>query len=175
MVVMGIDASTSSTGWSIFNSETKEKIDSGRIKTKGKDWREKIQFQWDVICEVIEKYNPKKIYAEDVPMKDGKLTIMKLGAVQGMIICLGKRYDIEVNFLLPSEWRGRLGLYDGTRNGTHREVLKKKAIEMVNKTFNMNLVWVKEGSKLNEDDEAEAILIVYSQLKEKKFGKPKSQ
>lgn len=175
MVVMGIDASTTSSGWSIFESDGCKRIASGRIKTKGKDWREKIEYEWTVFGKIIGKYRPEKIFMEDVPMKDGKLTIMKLGAVQGMAICLAAQYNVKIQFLLPSEWRSGLGLYDGTRQGTHREVLKKKAVEMANKLFGLNLLWVKEKSKQNEDDEAEALLIAYSQIKPCKFGKPKSQ
>lgn len=175
MVILGIDASTSSTGWGILDSETKEKLSSGCIKPKGSDWRDRIQQEWTLLCQIVEKYKPERIYAEDVPMKDGKPTIMKLGSVQGMIICLAAQYGIEVQFLLPADWRSPLGLFDGTRNGTHREVLKKKAIEMVNKQFNTELQWIKEGSKLNEDDEAEAILIAYSQINPRRFGRPKSQ
>ena len=62
-------------------------------------------------------------------------------------------------------------MYDGTREGTYREVLKKKAINIANKLFNIDLMWVKPKSKLNQDDIAEAILICYSQVKPKKLGK----
>lgn len=88
---------------------------------------------------------------------------------------LGGEYGAEIKFLLPSEWRSGLNLYDGTREGTHRDVLKRKAVETANKLFNLNLKWIKEKSKKNEDDEAEALLIAYSQIKKRKFGKPKSQ
>lgn len=175
MIIMGIDGSTSSSGWAIFESDGCKRIASGRIKPKGENWREKIEKEWIVFSQIIEKYKPEKIYMEDVPMKDGKPTIMKLGAVQGMALCLAVQYNAEIFFLLPSEWRSSLGLYDGTREGTHREILKKKAVETANKLFNLELLWVKEKSKLNEDDEAEAILIAYSQIKPRKFGKPKSQ
>ena len=175
MIIMGIDGSTTSSGWAIFESEGCRRIASGRIKTKGIDWREKIEYEWDSFCNIIEKYKPKKIFMEDVPMKDGKLTIVKLGAVQGMAICLAAQYKIDIYFLLPNEWRSGLGLYDGTRQGTHREILKKKAVETANELFGLNLLWLKEKSKKNEDDEAEAILIAYSQIKPRKFGKPKSQ
>ena len=175
MIVMGIDGSTSSSGWAIFESEECKRIDSGRIQPKGENWREKIQQEWLVFSQIFEKYRPQKVYMEDVPMKDGKPTILKLGAVQGMAICLAAQYGVEIQFLLPSEWRSGLSLYDGTREGTHRDVLKKKAVETANKLFNLNLKWVKEKSKQNEDDEAEALLIAYSQIKKRKFGRPKSQ
>ena len=174
MIIMGIDGSTTSSGWAIFESEECIRIASGCIKTKGDNWREKIEYEWKLFSQIIEDYRPEKIYMEDVPMKDGKPTILKLGAVQGMAICLAAQYNIEIQFLLPSEWRSGLDLFDGTRQGTHREILKKKAVETANKLFNLNLTWVKEKSKLNEDDQAEAILIAYSQIKSRKFGKPTS-
>lgn len=175
MIVMGIDGSTTSSGWAIFDSEDCSRLDSGRIQFNDKDWRERIFKEWKIFNKIVQKYHPKKIYIEDVPMKDGKATILKLGSVQGMALCLASQYEIEIQFLLPSDWRSCLGLYDGTRQGTHREVLKKKAVETANKLFGLNLLWVKEKSKKNEDDEAEALLIAYSQIKPKKFGRPKSQ
>lgn len=175
MVVMGIDGSTTSSGWAIFESGGCKRIASGRIKTKGENWRDKIEYEWVMFNQIIQKYRPEKIYMEDVPMKNGKPTILKLGAIQGMAICLAAQYGVEIRFILPSEWRSGLGLFDGTRQGTKREILKKKAVETANKLFGLELLWVKEKSKLNEDDEAEAILIAYSQIKPRKFGKPKSQ
>lgn len=175
MVIMGIDGSTTSSGWAIFESNECKRLASGRIQFNDKDWRERIFKEWKVFDKIIQKYRPEKIYMEDVPMKDGKSTILKLGSVQGMVLCLASQYDIEIQFLLPSEWRSGLELYDGTRQGTHREILKKKAVETANKLFGLDLLWVKEKSKKNEDDEAEALLIAYSQIRPRKFGRPKSQ
>lgn len=175
MVVLGIDGSTSSSGWAVFESEGCKRIDSGRIQPKGENWRDRIEQEWIEFSQIFEKYRPQKIYAEDVPLKDGKPTILKLGSVQGMMICLAAQYGVEIKFLPPDEWRSGMNLYDGTRQGTHRDVLKKKAVETANKLFGLDLKWVKEKSKKNEDDEAEAILIAYSQIKSRKFGKPKSQ
>lgn len=168
MIVMGIDASTTATGWSIFDNNTL--IAHGTIKPKASDeWRDRISQEWDALDEVIEAFHPEKIYVEDVPLKEGKSTLVKLGVVQGLLISLSAKYKIEIIFLLPSSWRQPLGLYDGTREGTHRDVLKKKAIEMANNKFNLELVYVAPKSKKNMDDEAEAILIAYSQVKKKVF------
>lgn len=174
MIVMGIDASTTSTGWSIFDSNGAVRIASGRLKPKGDDWRERLQIEYGMLVEIIEQYRPERIYMEDVPLKDGKPTILKLGAIQGLLIGVCARYQIAIEFLLPSQWRSTIGLFDGTRQGTQREVLKHKAIDMANKLFGLDLLWVKEKSKLNEDDEAEALLIAYSQIKPRKFGRPQT-
>lgn len=168
MIVMGIDASTSSTGWSIFEDD--KLIANGVIKPKGSDWRNKIQQEFPLLCKIIDKYKPNKAFIEDIPLKDGKITLVKLGAVQGMVLSVMAFKEVSVEFLSPSDWRGALGLYDGTREGTKRDALKKKAIEMVNKKFGLNLLWVAPKSKLNEDDMAEATLIAYSQVKRRKIG-----
>lgn len=163
MVVMGIDASTTCTGWSIFSDG--KLIAHGAIHTKGDDWRNKIMQETMELAAIMRQYQPSVLYAEDVPLKDGKPTLVKLGAVHGMLLSLCAAFRIEPHFLLPNEWRHPLGLYDGTRKGLERDVLKKKAIEMANEVFGLTLRWVAPKSKRNEDDEAEAILIVYSQIK----------
>lgn len=172
MITCGLDMSTSSSGWSIFDGN--DLITYGVIKPKSDNWRDKIEQEYIILNGIINKYKPEKIFMEDIPAKPGALTLIKLGAVQGMVLALSAQHNIEIQFLSPSDWRSPLGLYDGTREGTHREVLKKKAIEMVNKVFNMSLLWVAPKSKRNQDDEAEAILIAYSQVKKRRFGKPKA-
>lgn len=171
MITMGIDGSTTATGYSIFDNE--KLIDHGTIKPKGNEWRDRVRQEWDALIKVMENYHPEKIYMEDVPLKDGKLTLVKLGAIQGMALALSAQYNTEIIFLLPSDWRQPIGLYDGTRSGTHRDVLKKRAIEMANEKFKLELPWVSANSKKNADDEAEAILICYSQIRKKKFNSHK--
>lgn len=165
MVIMGIDASTTCTGWSIFNDG--QLVAHGAIHTKGDDWRTKIMQETMELAAIMRQYRPIVLYAENVPLKDGKPTLVKLGAVHGMLLSLCAAFHIDPHFLLPNEWRHPLGLYDGTRKGLERDVLKKKAIEMVNDVFGLTLRWVAPKSKRNEDDEAEAILVAYSQIIQK--------
>ena len=40
---MGIDGSTTSSGWAVFESEECKRIASGRIQPKGENWRERIE------------------------------------------------------------------------------------------------------------------------------------
>ena len=65
---------------------------------------------------------------------------------------------------MPSEWRSKVGLYDGTKRGMKRDVLKQRAIEKANELFHLDLTWVSPRSKKNQDDIAESILIAYSQI-----------
>lgn len=169
---MGIDASTTSTGWSIFDESNL--IAYGAIKPKGVNWRDRIINEGPELKKIIEKYRPEYIYMEDVPLKKGNVkTLMILGAVQGFIYGIISLFKIPVIFLNPSGWRSSIGLFDGTKEGRLREELKKKAIEKANKEFNLNLVWKSTSSKFNEDDQAEAILICYSQVRGKNFAAKK--
>lgn len=173
MVVCGIDASTKSTGWSIFDG--KELVAYGVIKPEGQDWRERIVNQAPKLIEILNKYHPDKIYMEDVPLKaQNPKVLVQLGAVQGFFYGVAASFDIPIEFLIPSQWRSPMGLFDGTRSGTKRAEMKRKSIEKANDLFGLNLVWKSACSIKNDDDIADAILIAYSQVKVKHIGKPNS-
>ena len=170
MIVMGIDASTASTGWSVF--EDSKLIAYGVIKTKGEDWRDRLIHQGPKLIEIIKKYKPEKFIMEDVPLKSANSKVLViLGAVQGFIYGIISAFETPVQFILPSEWRSPLGLYDGTREGTKRKELKKKSIEKANQLFGLELSWVSPSSSKNDDDISDAILIAYSQTKKRMIGK----
>lgn len=139
-----MDASTTAIGWSRFIDG--RLIDYGLIKCKSKDWRERIKLESKELPKIIA--NADIIVAEDAPLKPGASTIQKLGGVQGMILTICA--DKKTEFILPSVWRSKLCLFDGTKDGMKRDAMKKKAIEMANKEF---------GLSLDSDDIAEAILI----------------
>lgn len=171
MIYVGIDASTSSTGVSVFDNN--KLIYYTTIKGIGNDWRERLFSQGKKITEIINTYSPNCVYMEDVPLKKtgGLQTLVILGAVQGFIYGIMASYSIPIYFLSPTKWRSDLNMFDGTQDGKKRDVLKEKAVNLVNKLFNINLVWAGPNSKKSEDDVAEAILVAFSQIK---FTKPKS-
>ena len=173
MVVCGIDASTKSTGWSIFDG--KELVAYGVIKPEGQDWRERTVNQAPKLIEILNQYHPDKIYMEDVPLKaQNPKVLVQLGAVQGFFYGVAASFSIPIEFLIPSQWRSPMGLFDGTRNGTKRAEMKRKSIEKANDLFGLNLVWKSACSIKNDDDIADAVLIAYSQVKVKHIGKPNS-
>ena len=133
-VILGLDASTTSTGWAIFNDRGLAAY--GCIKPDGVDWRERLVHQEPKLKEIIETYHPTQIVMEDVPLKNGNSKVLViLGAVQGFIYGVASSYAIPIKFILPSEWRSPMGLYDGTQEGKKRAELKKKAIEKANEIF----------------------------------------
>lgn len=176
MKIMGLDCSSTSSGWCVFDGE--QLIDYGCIKVKG-EWNDRIIAQVPEFIKAIEKYKPDKFIMEDVPLKKngGMKTLVILGAVHGMILTIASSFDIPIEFVSPSKWRADISLFDGTKEGKERDVLKKYSIEKANKLFGIELLWVSPSSKFNEDDIADAILVAYSQIKKKKrcLSKSKSQ
>lgn len=163
MIVIGIDASTSCTGYSVF--EDGRLVDYGAIAPKGNDWRERVMQESLTLRDILSAYKPDVVCAEAIPLKPGNKTLEKLGAVHGVLLCLCAELNLKPVFLLPSEWRKKIGAFDGTREGMKREMLKEKAILMANEIFDLNLIWAGANSKKSQDDIAEAILIAYSQIK----------
>lgn len=164
MKIMGIDASTTSTGLAVF--EDGQLVYHITIQPTGSDWRERLFHQGPEIKLAVEEHRPDVVYMEDVPLKKagGLQTLVILGAVQGFIYGIMASHGIPVYYLGPTQWRSRLKMYDGTKEGKKREVLKKKAVDMCNDIFGINLEWHGPNSKKSQDDEAEAILVAYSQI-----------
>lgn len=165
MRYMGIDASSTCTGIAVFEDD--KLIYHGAVKpSKGLHWRERLEEEGKEIEAIIKQYKPSCIYIEDVPLMGKQMqTLVLLGAVQGYILSIATHYNVPVHFLLPSQWRSDIGLFDGSKMGTKRDAMKEKAVLTANEKFGLNLRWVKPKSRLNDDDIAESILIAYSQIK----------
>lgn len=163
MIYIGIDASSRSTGYSVFDGD--KLIDYGMIKSSSNNWRDNIISQSDKIIAILNKYLPDRIFMEDVPLKAANPKLLvQLGAVQGFFYGIFTSHKIPITFLIPSQWRSPVGLFDGTREGTSRAEMKRKSVEKANEVFGLNLVWKSPTSKFNEDDIADSILIAYSQI-----------
>ncbi len=163
-VILGLDCSTTSTGWSIFDNMGLAAY--GVIRPEGDDWRSRLVKQAPQLKDIIEKYHPTKIIMEDVPLNSqgGLKILVLLGAVQGLVLGVASSCGVPIKFITPNEWRSKVGLFTGSRDGTKREEMKKNSIEFVNREFGLNLQWVSKSSKKNEDDISDSILIAYSQI-----------
>ena len=96
----------------------------------------------DYLCNL----DPDIIYIEETVVNRNVAVQRFLTRLQGVVYGYCIMNDCEFNVIRPSEWRKLAGL-DQSKN--QREELKKSAIEMVAKEFNINV----------SDDVAEAILI----------------
>ena len=157
MRVMSIDASTSSTGWAVFDG--KELNTYGCIKSSKDDWRNRIADMVDELDKIIKQYDGiERIYVEDVPLKSqNPMTLKQLSVLQGALLGMAIGNKIYIEFVPLTYWRRKAGLYDGTKEGLKRPEMKKKSIELANKTWNLNLIYKSPSSKFNQDDEADGL------------------
>lgn len=160
-MILGLDASTHSTGWSIFQNGTL--IDYGCIVDDTPDLYKRIFYMTNEIQKILEKYNEidQIIMEEVLPEKNGNRSnptvykaLMYLQASISFLIYNNYHKAISISFVMPSHWRKLCGIKTGTN--VPREILKKRDIEFVENKFNI---------KVN-DDEADSIGIAYSQILE---------
>lgn len=183
MISISIDASTTCIGWSIFDEDNL--IECGKLKPTVEDlsWRDRVQNFIPQLQDLISKYQPQKMYAEDVPLmtKRGNLTLVQLGAMQGALIGICGVNNIEMNFISVSTWRKDIGLFDGTEKGKERDEMKVKSLQKANELFNLNLacVFTKSGNyngSKSDDDISDSILVYCStrdkyKIQKKSFGR----
>lgn len=177
MIFMGADLSTSCSGVGLVN-EHGELIEKFKIRPKKSlDWTERLMLIGKDIEHIIDRYDVCKIYAEDVPLmgvsgenRKGKKTFVQLGACQGMILMLAYNKKIPIELLNPTAWRSRMGFFGCDREHTKRPYMKEKAVNYVNKKFGLDLYYKFDSEVVaNDDDVAEGICIVLSEINPPKF------
>lgn len=182
MLNISIDASTTMIGYSIWDEDVL--LEYGKLPpiSPNTDWRNRIISLMEQLQEVIQGKNIVNMYIEDVPKKPngGVSTAIKLGAVQGSLLCLCSANKINPVFIEVGRWRSDIGLFNGTRQGTQRENLKEAGIDKVNEMFDIGLkkVYTKNGvfkDSVSDDDIADSILIYASTREKYQYKKPTVQ
>lgn len=161
---------TLSSGYSVFDSK-KKLVDYGVWKQDKKVlWRDRCINMGNELSKLIDVCSPSLIYCEDTIL-NGELggnvqTVKMLSVLQGIVLGVSNVHGVEIKFLMPSAWRRDLGVYDGTREGTKRPMMKYKTIQVVNQIYGLELFYnlnIPKSVK-NQDDIGDAIGIAHSQL-----------
>lgn len=157
MTLFGIDASTTSTGLSVF-------IDSNlfkyyRICGNDKNVYNRIQNISNSLSKYFELYSPQYVFIEDVPLSNAinRRVAEKLLLLQGCILYLSQRYNCEFVQIPPLKWRKISGVVCKNK----REEQKKCAIDLVSRNYNLDFVWTskEDDDKNGYSDICESILI----------------
>lgn len=148
-VILALDPSTKSTGWSIFTNNSLTAY--GVITAGSSNLFHRIDKIIEELNEIISKYNPAEVAMEDVIPEDVKHNNNVFNALkylQGYILhTLDDNKITEYKFYTASEWRSKCGI--GTGPGIKRGTLKPQDIAFVKKYYNINV----------NDDIADAICI----------------
>ena len=130
-------------------------MDSGCIASSSQDLLKRINIMIDGLKEIVEKYKPDKVVAEEVRPETGVQNIKTHRALmwlQGGVALMLYAYNkkLEMELIYPSSWRAAIGIKTG--RGIKRTTLKEKDIQFVKENYNLDV----------NDDEADAICIGYS-------------
>lgn len=158
MKIMGIDASTKSTGISLFIDGKLVKYQL--IKSSQKDVYDRIEEIQYSIEKFVKENKPDWIFIEDVPLAStvNRLVAEHLLILQGTIFSIAIRYGCKFKSMQPSNWRKLSGVKP---NGRKREDQKKAAILLVNELYGFDFKWIdkKYDEKNGDSDICESILI----------------
>lgn len=141
MIILAIDASSKSSGWSVFENE--KLIDYGCITASSTDLIKRIQKMIEGFDNILEKYKINKILLEEVRPDTGfnsNTNVWKaLTWLQAAIAFLvhEKYSKTEIEYIYPSSWRSKIGIRTG--RGVKRETLKEADIRYVKERFNIDV------------------------------------
>lgn len=157
MNILGLDASTKSSGWSVFEDKTLKTY--GCITSSSTDLFKRIHKMVDEINAIIKENNIQKIILEEVRPEDmgsrtNLATHKALMYLQGAIaMMVHDNYPkVTIEYLYPSEWRKCCKIKTG--RGVVRETVKQKDIRFVQETFGITV----------NDDIADGIGLAYAYL-----------
>ena len=166
--ILSLDLSTKRSGWAYYEMPDC-KIEYGVIASSAADIEKRIGVMRDGIIELLKTYKVEKIIIEEVrPDGYNNHTGKVLTWLQGCIAIAVYEYDknITIDFIGASSWRSVLGL-QGYR--VQREQQKQLDIKYANELMNIQLT-------SEQDDEADAICILYAYIKDNSNIKvPKKQ
>lgn len=149
MVILGIDSSTSSTGWGVIDTKFNDNlrlIDYGAIKPNKKlETIDRIIYISRELRRILQDFKPELILIEEMNVTRNMKTIRALsGLLTEIEVMLRNRQALYVK-MTPSEWRKKVGI----KCKNDREILKKASVDYVFEKYNENV----------SDDEADAICI----------------
>ena len=113
MKIMGLDMSTTATGWAFFNEDLE---DYGVLRANEKYMYERLLHMKQMIKEIFEFHKPDMVVIEEVPISgSGNLSVGKsLCTLQGIIISVCDDLGISFKMVEPSHWRAKVGIHKST-------------------------------------------------------------
>ena len=108
--IIGLDMSTTSTGWAFFYGEKLEGY--GCLKEDEKYMYQRLINMRNQIKKILEKHQPEMVIIEEIPISDkSNLKIGKdLCLLQGLVIGICADLDIPFMTTAPSKWRAKVGI-----------------------------------------------------------------
>lgn len=143
MILLALDQSSRTTGYSVFND--KNLIDSGTFTCINDNIGKRLVKYESKILELIDKYKVDKIAFEDIQMQGGNVVTYKaLAEIFGITHYIVTKLDIPYEVISSNTWKSQLGI-----KGKQRAEQKKNAQKYVAEHYNKKV----------SEDESDAICI----------------
>ena len=148
MIILGIDSSTTSTGWGVIDTKFSDElrlVDYGSIKPPKVETIDRIIYISRELRRILQDFKPELIVIEEMNVTRNMNTIRALvGLLTEIEVMLRNRQALYVK-MTPSEWRKKVGI----QCKNTRELLKRASIEYVREKYKETV----------NEDEADAICI----------------
>ena len=148
MIILGIDSSTTSTGWGVIDTKFNDElrlVDYGSIKPPKVETIDRIIYISRELKRILQDFKPELIVIEEMNVTRNMNTIRALaGLLTEIEVMLRTRQALYIK-MTPSEWRKKVGI----QFKSTRELLKRASIKYVREKYKETV----------NEDEADAICI----------------
>lgn len=151
MIVLSLDQSSVSTGYSVFDGS--DLLRYGVIDLHKCDTNERIPNMCRRINALLDKVHPDIVIFEDVSLRTSVKTLIMLSRLQGCIMQSCYERNIPFHVYAATSWRKLIGMKQGSKK---RKELKEDAMSLVRSSYGINI----------GDDCAESICMGLAYLKE---------
>lgn len=130
MRILAFDQASRTSGYAVFDDD--KLVDYGKFTFEDVDFGMRLLRIRERVDKLIEKYQPNKVYFEDIQLQDNVETFKKLAEVFGVIDELLTEKDIPHEAILSVTWKSALNI-----KGKLRADQKRNAQEWVINTYNI--------------------------------------
>jgi Holliday junction resolvasome RuvABC endonuclease subunit len=136
----------------------------------------RTNYMVDELQKIVKRYREEINYAivEDVPRVKLKIdTTVVLAKLNGAVLYLLHKYNIDVKLIYPSTWHSKLDIK------TSKGDVKKQSIDWVNKQYKTDFKYYSKSSKKNQDNITDPIamacVVLGNYNRMNKFGRKESK
>lgn len=175
---MGIDASSNSTGYCIFEDE--KLITYGKIKLSYKEQKtwpieEKLDFMMSELTKIMLEHNIDQLcFEKALPTSPNANTVDALLVLNGSIREMGRSRNKETLRIPVPTWRKKVGIGKKGKSEDEPEVArdryKLRSVNKANQLYHLDLIWKSPDSVYNDDDISDAILVCHSVIHDNERG-----
>lgn len=130
MRILAFDQASRTSGYAVFDDD--KLVDYGKFTFEDTDFGMRLLRIRERVDKLIEKYQPNKVYFEDIQLQDNVETFKKLAEVFGVIDELLTEKDMPHEAILSVTWKSALNI-----KGKLRADQKRNAQEWVINTYNI--------------------------------------